>query len=73
MIVLGSGKQEANVTLSYDEVGLLNNALNEVCNAFDIAEFSTRMGANMSEVQGLLRQLNALGKVMQDNGATWSN
>jgi len=52
--------------MSSDEVGILNNALNEVCNALDNAEFSTRMGAELGEVQQLLHQMHALGVSMQE-------
>jgi hypothetical protein len=66
MTSLDRDQQKATVVLSSDEVGILNNALNEVCNALDIAEFSTRMGAELGEVQQLLHQLHALGVSMQD-------
>jgi hypothetical protein len=48
------------VALSKEELLILNNALNEVCNALDIREFQTRMGANREEVLALLRQVNRL-------------
>lgn len=50
----------ALIRLSTDELLILNNALNEVCNALDIPEFSTRMGAELEEVKSLLRQIGEM-------------
>ncbi len=47
----------AVVSLSAHELAILNNALNEVCNGLDIAEFSTRMGAELEEAEKLLDQI----------------
>jgi hypothetical protein len=47
----------ALVKLNIDELIILNNALNEVCHALDIREFSTRMGAQLEEVEELLDQI----------------
>ena len=55
---------EANralVRLSNDELLILNNALNEVCHGLDLVEFSTRIGAELEDVQELLSQI---GKVI---------
>ena len=51
----------ATIRLNEDELIIINNALNEVCNALDNAEFFTRMGANEQEVEGLL---DDIGKVI---------
>jgi hypothetical protein len=48
---------EAVVELSGHELIILNNALNEVSNALDLAEFSTRMGAERDEALALLHQI----------------
>jgi hypothetical protein len=48
------------IRLSNDELLILNNALNEVCNALDHAEFSTRMGAELESVEELLCQIGAV-------------
>lgn len=61
--------QDATVTLTMDEIDLINNALNEVCNALDVEEFSTRMGFTVGEVEDLLRQINTLGDAMRQGGA----
>jgi hypothetical protein len=52
---------KALVRLSNDELLILNNALNEVCHGLDLVEFSTRMGAELEDVQELLSQI---GKVI---------
>lgn len=49
--------KEAIIRFSPDELLLLNNALNEVCNGLDIDEFSTRMGAELEDVEKLLQQI----------------
>lgn len=48
---------EVLIRFSNDELLILNNALNEVCNALDLAEFSTRMGSELADVDKLLRQI----------------
>jgi hypothetical protein len=48
------------IRLSKEELLILNNALNEVCNALDRAEFSTRMGAELEDVEELLCQIGAM-------------
>jgi hypothetical protein len=66
MTKLSYDERNATLVMSHDEIGILNNALNEVCHALDDAEFSARMGADLAEVQQLLRQLHALGIEMQE-------
>ena len=51
---------KATVVLTEEELLIVNNAVNEVCNALDVAEFSTRMGASMDEARSLLRQIGEL-------------
>jgi hypothetical protein len=53
----------ATVIVSLDELRLLNNALNEVCNGVreldtDV-EFATRLGASREQGRGLLREIRA--------------
>jgi hypothetical protein len=45
------------VELSASELGILNNALNEVCNGIDLPEFDTRMGAQKRDVLKLLNEV----------------
>ena len=52
-------EDSVDVRLTRDELLLLNNALNEVCNGVDFcdAEFHARLGVNRSEGQKLLSQI----------------
>jgi len=53
------------LSLSHDELVVINNALNEVCNglSFDEDEFQTRIGHSRTMVQDLLRKVGkALAK-----------
>ncbi len=47
-------RDSATITVSWDELEILNNALNEVLHALDIPEFATRIGADKPEVLKLL-------------------
>ena len=48
------------VQLSEDDLLLINNALNEVCHALDIREFTTRMDADHAAAERLLTAVGAL-------------
>ena len=50
--------------LTVDELRIVNNALNEVCNGVDFsdAEFATRLGASREEARALLQRVNQLLK-----------
>ena len=53
----------AVVELNLDEIGILNDALNEVCNGIHLeGEFDTRMGCALEEARCLLAEINKLGK-----------
>jgi hypothetical protein len=45
---------EAHVRVAPQELLILNNALNEVCNGIDVPEFETRMGVALAQVRSLL-------------------
>jgi len=66
MIVLDRDRASScvDVRLNREELMLLNNALNEVCNGVDFgdSEFHTRLGADRSEGLMLLRQISVLLK-----------
>lgn len=49
------------VVLGEDELALIANALNEVCNGVEIEdfEFSTRLGVERSEARALLAEVGA--------------
>ncbi len=57
--------QEVLLRIKRDELLILNNALNEVCNGLDQEEFVTRMGATRREVEELLLQLASAMESMQ--------
>jgi hypothetical protein len=52
--------RDATVRLSRHELIMLNNALNEVCNGLDLDEFSIRMGAEIEEVEALLKEVGSI-------------
>ena len=62
MIRLSQGEKSADVRSSNDELVLISNALNEVCNGIEIddAEFATRLGAQREEARRLLENLGSL-------------
>ncbi len=62
MHVLRESAAGAEVALSREELLLLNNALNEVCNGVHLAEaeFATRLGVERGEALSLLSAVNHL-------------
>jgi hypothetical protein len=60
MIILKAGDDGADVRLSGDELDMLNNALNELCNGVHIEdwEFRTRIGWDRATVNKLLDQIH---------------
>jgi hypothetical protein len=47
------------VELTKDELGIINNALNEVCNGIDLeGEFDTRMGCTVEKARELLAKIH---------------
>jgi len=49
------------VELTKDELGIINNALNEVCNGIDLeGEFDTRTGCTVEEARAVLAKIHAL-------------
>ena len=49
------------VELSKQEVQIINNALNEVCNGIHLeGEFDTRMGCSVEEGRALLAEIHAI-------------
>jgi hypothetical protein len=59
MIRIGADERGVSVLVSKDELLILNNALNEVCNGVAIEdwEFSTRLGVGRSDARRLLAEL----------------
>jgi len=60
MHVLNQTGNTITLNLTPDEAITLNNALNEVLECLDDAEFSTRMGATKDEVLKLLEAFSPL-------------
>ena len=58
-------KEITTIRLSQEEVVIINNALNEVCNGLDINEFSTRIGASRVNVEELLFQIGKIIDAMK--------
>jgi hypothetical protein len=56
----------ATIRLSKAELGLVNNALNEVANGVDIAEFEfkTRLGESREDARRLLGEVGAAYRKM---------
>ncbi len=52
--------RHAIVDLSPKEVVIIANALNEVCNGLDVAEFSLRIGASRDQALRLLADMKSL-------------
>ena len=48
-----------NLELTRDELGLINNALNEICNGvhIDDIDFTTRLGGSKDEARDLLSRI----------------
>jgi len=57
--------KDFHLILTIDEILIINNALNEVCHALTLPDFSVRMGADRPEVLDLLTQINSLIKNMK--------
>ena len=52
-------QRSAEVVLSVEELLLIANALNEVCNGLDLPEFATRVGADRDTALQLLQAVQA--------------
>jgi hypothetical protein len=67
MKIKGVANSMAVIELNSDEIGILNNALNEVCNGISLeGEFDTRMGCTVEEAKHLLAEINKLGKSLEN-------
>ncbi len=58
MKAIKSGPGSFIIEFSQAELGVINNALNEVCSGIDIPEFQTRMGSSIDEVRELLSKIS---------------
>jgi hypothetical protein len=50
--------KSAEISLTADEVAIIINALNEVCNDMEVDEFNARIGADRPKVMRLLEQIS---------------
>jgi hypothetical protein len=55
-------KDKIILELSADELGVLSNALNEVCNGIEVWEFDTRMGIKIENARIILEALTSIYK-----------
>ncbi|MET4391057.1 hypothetical protein ABIB73_006844 [Bradyrhizobium sp. F1.4.3] len=62
MICLRINEEGADLRVTRDELHMLNNALNEVCNGVHIHEdaFQTRLAFERSDLRALLAQIGGL-------------
>lgn len=58
MIIRAENPNQFVIELDRDELVVLNNALNEACDAIDDREFSTRLGISREAAESLLDQIN---------------
>ena len=60
MTMIGVDGREITAQFTADELLIINNALNEICNGIDVDEFGTRIGASTDEVRSLLTSVGSL-------------
>ncbi|MBD3362705.1 hypothetical protein GF362_03230 [Candidatus Dojkabacteria bacterium] len=60
MKIIDEKDQELTLKLSYSELLILNNALNEIINGIEIPESNTRIGYSKEYVTSLLNKINKL-------------
>ncbi|MEH1841577.1 MAG: hypothetical protein V7L20_23225 [Nostoc sp.] len=58
-------KEIATIRLNKEELVILNNVLNEVCNGLDLKEFSIRVGTPRENVEELLAQIGKIIDAME--------
>ena len=58
--------EQVEIELNKNELGIICNALNEICNGIDVFEFETRIGANVDDVKELLKKVLEIYKVKID-------
>lgn len=60
MDIIKISKEKVILELSKDELGVLSNALNEVCNGIEVWEFDTRMGITIGGAKIILASLTSI-------------
>jgi hypothetical protein len=51
---------QIRIEISQEELAIIANSMNEVCNGIDIDEFDTRIGASIESVKQLLREVGSI-------------
>lgn len=69
MQVIDVAAMRSQIDLGRDELSILNNALNEVCNGISLFEFETRIGATRDRAAGLLKEIRSLLDEMESSKA----
>lgn len=69
MELIKVNNQTATVSLSHEELIILNAALNEVCHGIAVFEFETRIGASKEEVAILQKTILSLVDQIDENKA----
>ena len=70
MKLINSTTERSQISASREEISILNNALNEVCNGIDLFEFETRMGADLERVSALLEEIHVILNRMRSDVGT---
>ncbi len=73
MTVTDIEKENCTLRLTFDEIMIFNNALNEVCNGLNLSDFSTRMGGEINEVKNLLQEVHKIYSEMWQIQDEYSN
>lgn len=64
-------KDKIIIELSLDELGVLSNSLNEVCDGIEVWEFDTRIGTDIKTARVILKNLSSIYreyKIASNNG-----
>jgi hypothetical protein len=62
LVAVGAAS-DARLELTHEEVRIVQNALNEVCNGIGLqGEFETRIGATLAAARALLQRVAAIGR-----------
>lgn len=72
MITKNFDKNGVTVQLSFSEILIINNELNEICNAFGLSDFETRIGTTVEKASALLKSVGQLLE-SSDNGNSTDN
>lgn len=52
--------KSSRIAISYEELLIINSALNEICNGISVFEFDTRVGASHERVTAFLKEIGSL-------------